>query len=281
MAKASKETADAAMLGRLKEKAAWVRRETLKIHGIAPETRIASSLSAVEALVTLYYGGWLRFDPCQPQWEGRDRFIASKGHGCIALYPILADLGFIGREELATVCKPGSRLGGIPDMQIPGIETTNGSLGHGLGVACGIAVGLRQKRSDARVYVVCGDGELCEGSIWEAVMFAGQQDLSNLTLIVDFNGISMLDYCRNIINLDPLDRKLRQFQWDAVTVNGHDVGALHRALAKGRHSRSGRPQAIVARTIKGKGVPALESDVLCHIRTLNAHQVTEAVGRLS
>ncbi len=112
-------------------------------------------------------------------------------------------------------------------------------------------------------------------------MFAGQQGLSNLTLIVDYNGISMLDYCRNIINLEPLDRKLREFQWDAITVDGHDLGAVHRALADGRQSRTGRPQAIVARTVKGKGVPSLESDVLCHVKTLNAQQVAEAVGRLS
>ena len=277
----TKATADAALISRLKEKAAWVRRETLKIHGIAPETRIASSLSPVEVLVTLYYGGWLRFDPRQPQWEGRDRFIASKGHGCTALYPILADLGFIGLEELHAVCKPGSRLGGIPDMQIPGIETTNGSLGHGLGVGCGIAIGLRQKRSDARVYVITGDGELCEGSIWEAVMFAGQHKLSNLTLIVDYNGISMLDHCRNIIDFEPLDRKLREFQWDTVTVNGHDIGAVNDALAACRQSSSGRPQAIVARTIKGKGVPSLESNTLCHVQSLNAQQIAEAIGRAS
>lgn len=281
MATETKTTADAALISRLKEKAAWVRNETLKVHGVAPETRVASSLSPVEVLVTLYYGGWLRFDPRQPQWEGRDRFIASKGHGCIALYPILADLGFIGLEELATVCKNGSRLGCIPDMQIPGIETTNGSLGHGLGVACGMAIGLRQKRSDARVYVITGDGELCEGSVWEAVMFAGQHGLGNLTLIVDYNGIAMLDRCRNIIEFEPLDRKLREFQWDVVTVDGHDIGAVHEALAACRQSRSGRPQAIVARTVKGKGVPSLERDVLCHIKTLNAQQIAEAIGRAS
>ena len=277
----TKATADAALISRLKEKAAWVRAETLKVHGVAPETRIASSLSAVEVLVTLYYDGWLRFDPRQPQWEGRDRFIASKGHGCIALYPILADLGFIGREELTTVCKSGSRLGCIPDMQIPGIETTNGSLGHGLGVACGMAIGLKQKHSDARVYVITGDGELCEGAVWEAVMFAGQHKLNNLTLIVDFNGVAMLDRCRNIINFEPLDRKLREFQWDAVTVDGHDVGAVHDALAASRQSSSGCPQAIVARTVKGKGVPSLESDVLCHVKTLNAQQIAEAIRKVS
>lgn len=269
---------DAALLGRLKEKAAWVWRETLKIHGDAPETRIASSLSPIEILVTFYYGNVLRFDPSNPRWENRDRFIASKGHGCISLYPILADLGFIGREELAGVCKAGSRLGGIPDANIPGIETTNGSLGHGLGVACGMALALKQKRSDAFVYVLVGDGELCEGSVWESVMFAGQQGLDNLVLVADFNGIAMLDYCRNIIGLDPLDRKLREFQWDAVTVDGHDVAAVHQALTHCRRSHSTRPQAVVARTIKGRGVAQLENNPLCHVKTLNQEQVTTAIG---
>ena len=278
MANESKQTADAALLGRLKEKAAWVWRETLKIHGTAPETRVASSLSPVEILTTLYYGNVLRFDPRNPQWEGRDRFIASKGHGCVSIYPILADVGFIAREELAGVCKAGSRLGGIPDANIPGIETTNGSLGHGLGVACGMALALKRKGSDAFVYVVVGDGELCEGSVWEAVMFAGQQGLNNLVLIADCNGVAMLDYCRNIINLDPLDRKLREFQWDAVTVDGHDIAAVHQALSNCRQSGSTRPQAIVARTIKGRGVSQLENNPLCHVKTLNQEQVAAAIG---
>ncbi|MEI8064672.1 MAG: transketolase, partial [Verrucomicrobiota bacterium] len=141
----------------LKQKADWVRRETLRIHSHAPETRIASSLSPVEVLTALYYGGVMQFDAKNPQWPGRDRFIASKGHGCIALYPILADLGFIAPTELATVGKFGARLGGIPDAQIPGVETTNGSLGHGLGVACGIALGLKRRSVDAFVYVLIGD----------------------------------------------------------------------------------------------------------------------------
>lgn len=271
-------TADPALLGRLKEKAAWVWRETLKIHGVAPETRVASSLSPVEILTALYYGGVLRFDPRNPRWEGRDRLIASKGHGCVSIYPILADVGFIAREELATVCKTGSRLGGIPDANIPGIETTNGSLGHGLGVACGMALALRQKRSDALVYVVMGDGELCEGSVWEAVMFAGQQRLDNLVLIADCNGVAMLDFCRNIINLDPLDRKLREFHWDAVTVDGHDIAAVHQALSNCRRAGATRPQAIVARTIKGRGVPQLENNSLCHVKTLNQEQIAAAIG---
>jgi transketolase len=262
----------------LRAKADWVRRETIRLHGRAPETRIASSLSPVEVLTALYYGGVMRFDAKNPRWKGRDRFIASKGHGCVALYPILADVGFIEEQELLTACKPGSRLGGIPDAQVPGVETTNGSLGHGLGVACGIALGLKRRGSDAFVYVLMGDGESCEGSVWEAVMFAGQRKLDNLVLILDWNGVAMLDYCRNIIGLDPVDQKLRDFQWEAVTLDGHDPDAIREALVKFRQPGSARPKAIVARTIKGKGVTHLETDSLSHIKTLTPQHIAAILG---
>ena len=262
----------------LRQKADWVRRETIRLHGHAPETRIASSLSPVEALTALYYGGVMRFDAKNPRWEGRDRFIASKGHGCIALYPILADLGFIEKTELTTACKPGSRLGGIPDANIPGIETTNGSLGHGLGVGCGMALGLKRRQSDAFVYVLIGDGEACEGSVWEAVMFAGQHGLDNLVLILDANGVAMLDYCRNIINLEPVDAKLRDCRWEVVTLDGHDPEAIRAALAQYRQPGLGRPKAIVSRTIKGKGVPHLETDSLSHIKTLTPEHIAAILG---
>ena len=266
------------MTGRLQQKADWVRRETIRLHGRAPETRIASSLSPVEILTALYYGGVLRFDPRNPRWEKRDRFIASKGHGAVALYPILADLGFIGKKEVAGACQPGSRLGAIPDAHLPGVETTNGSLGHGLGVACGIALGLQRRRSDAFVYVLLGDGEACEGAVWEAVMFAGQHRLDQLVLILDSNGVAMLDYCRNIINLEPLDQKLRDFQWEVVTLDGHDPDAIRRALVKYRQPGGARPKAIIARTIKGKGVPHLETDALSHIRTLTPQHIAALLG---
>ena len=262
----------------LHSKADWVRRETIRLHGHAPETRIASSLSPVEILTTLYYGGVMRFDPRHPLWDGRDRFIASKGHGCIALYPILADLGFIDPRELPGACKSGSRLGGIPDARIPGIETTNGSLGHGLGVACGIALGLKRRHADAFVYVLMGDGEACEGSVWEAVMFAGQHHLDNLVLILDCNGVAMLDYCRRIIDLEPVDQKLRDFKWDVATADGHDPTALQAALGRFRQPGGLQPKAIVARTVKGKGVPHLETDSMSHIRTLTAQQVAALLG---
>jgi transketolase len=144
----------------LRKKAKEIRKETLLIHKRAPETRVASSLSPIEVFVALYYGKVLNFDPKNPLWEGRDRFVISKGHGSISMYPILADLGFFDKSELEKVCRPGSFLGGIPDPIIPGYETINGSLGHGMGVGCGMAVALKAKNSDSSVFVIVGDGEL-------------------------------------------------------------------------------------------------------------------------
>lgn len=264
----------------LKEKASWVRKETLRIHKIAPETRLASSLSAVEIFVTLHYGKIINFDPTNLQWEKRDRFIISKGHGAISFYPILADLGFFDREELGRVGKEGSFLGCIPDCIIPGFETTNGALGHGLGVACGISLGLKRKDRSEKVFVLLGDGELFEGSVWEAVMFAGQHKLDNLIVIVDNNRACMLDYCKNVIDLGQLDEKFRVFKWSAETVNGHDIKQLYSALIGLKNDRNHKPKVLIANTIKGKGVPRLETDALSHTRNLKAEEIDTILSEL-
>ena len=261
-----------AAAGELEKKAKWVRRETLRLHKLAPETRVASSLSDVEFFVALYYGGLLRFDPKNPKSETRDRVIVSKGHGGISLYPILADLGFFAKDQLDKIGTPESILCGIPDA-VPGFETINGSLGHGLGVGSGSALALCRKGSPANVVVVMGDGELFEGSVWEAAMFAGFHKLDNLTLIVDRNKKSMLGLTREIINLDPLDEKFRSFGWETVTADGHSAAGVHATLSKLIPARNGRPKIFVAETVKGKGVPQLEADPLCHIRNLTPEQV--------
>lgn len=258
----------------LQDRADWVRRETLKIHKSAPETRLASSLSAVEIFVVLYYGKIIKFNPCDITWEGRDRFIISKGHGAISLYPILCELGFFPGEELGRVCKEGSILGGIPDPIIPGFETVNGSLGHGLGVACGIALGLKRKKKKGKVFVLLGDGELYEGSVWEAIMFAGEHRLDNLITIVDNNKISMLDYCKNILDLEPLQEKFKIFHWDALRINGHNVTQLFWCLKRLKEKgKNGKPKLLIADTIKGKGVIRLEKDHLCHIKSLSKEEI--------
>lgn len=264
----------------LREKAAWVKEETLKIHRIAPETRLASSLSDIEIFVVLYYGGILSYRSDNVCWEDRNRFIISKGHGAVSMYPILADIGFFDQNELGRVCKEGSFLGGIPDTIIPGFETVNGSLGHGLGVACGVALALKRKGIGAKVFVLMGDGELYEGSVWEAVMFAGHHKLDNLILIIDNNKICMLDYCKNIIDLSPLEEKFKVFNWHVETINGHDVGALYQSLQVLKEDKSSYPKVLIADTVKGKGVPQLETDSLCHIKSLKRDEVDNILKEL-
>lgn len=252
----------------LKEKADWIREQTIKIHKMAPETRLASSLSCIEILTVLYYGKILNFDSSNPNWEERDRLIISKAHGAVSLYPILSDLGFFDKKELENVCKDGSTLGSIPDCSVKGIDTINGSLGHGLGVACGIAIGLKRKNRNEKVFVLCGDGELFEGSVWESIMFASHHKLDNLILIIDKNKISMLGPTKDIIDLEPLENKFKVFKWDSWIVNGHDTYELFDILKILKNREYYSPKVLIANTIKGKGVKHLENDPLCHVKSL-------------
>ncbi len=266
----------------LAEKANWVRIETFKIHKLAPETRVASSLSNIEILTALYYGDILKFDPKNQYSDARDRFIISKGHGSIAMYPILADHGFFEKSELSRVCHEDSFLGGIPDPIIPGYETINGSLGHGLGVGCGMAFGLKSaKKHEQQVFVMAGDGELNEGSMWEAIMFAAHHKLDNLNVIVDKNQKCMLDYTVNVINMEPLAGKFKAFGFQVEGCDGHDVGAVHAALTKMKAKHEGVPKVLICETIKGKGSPKLEANSLCHVMALNSAEVDETIARLS
>jgi len=249
----------------LKRKVEWVWLETLRIHRGSPETRIASSLSPIEVFVALYYGGILNYSADEPLIETRDRLIISKGHGSISMYPILANLGFFPCEELDRVCKEGGILGGIPDPIIPGYETVNGSLGHGLGVATGMALALGVKKATQEVFVLTGDGELHEGSCWEAIMFAGHHGLENLTLIIDNNSTSMLDHTENIVSHGNLSARLEAFGWWVDEVDGHDVLAVHKKLDHLKGFKKSKPKALISRTIKGKGVPGLEGHPLAHI----------------
>ncbi|UTH72835.1 transketolase [Chromobacterium sp. IIBBL 290-4] len=249
----------------LKEKSNWVWRETLRIHRHSPETRIASSLSSIDIFVALYYGGVLDFFPSTPFDENRDRCIISKGHGSICMYPILADLAYFPLSELEHVCEAGSFLGGIPDPVIPGYETINGSLGHGLGVATGVAIALKRKKSVKQTFVVCGDGELHEGANWEAIMFASHHKLDNLNLIIDNNKISMLGYTDTIISHQDLAAKFTSFGWDVDVVDGHDVCQLQLSLLALKSRKNGKPKLLIANTKKGHGVPGLENTALCHI----------------
>lgn len=262
----------------LRDKAHWVWRETLAVHRRAPETRIASSLSPIEIFVALYYGGVLKFDPKEPLSKERDRCIISKGHGSICMYPILADLGFFPKEELERVCHAGGILGGIPDPVIPGYETVNGSLGHGLGVATGSALGLKRRGAEQQVFVICGDGELHEGACWEAIMFAGQHGLDNLNLVVDNNRIAMLGYTDDIVSHGDLGARLRAFGWQVQEVDGHDITAVLASLLQIKATKDGRPKALIANTLKGHGVPGLENAPLSHVINPKPELIDELLG---
>lgn len=258
----------------LEEKAKEVRKSTLLVHKFAPGTRISSSLSAVEIITVLFFGNILKFKPSDPLWNGRDRFIVSKGHGSIAMYPVLAELGFINPLNLLYTCSDGAMLGSIPDPTIPGYETVNGSLGHGLGISCGIALALKSQNRTERVYCLMGDGELYEGSVWEALRFAGLMKLDNLTLIIDANGHSMLGRCDFMDCLRPI----QLFGWGVDWICGHSVASIHKSLST--RELNDRPKLIYAYTVKGKGVPELESDPMSHIKSLSKDRVNEIVKEL-
>ena len=213
----------------------------------------------VEILTVLYFGGVLRYDPNNPHDPDRERFILSKGHGAPGLYAALAEAGYFPTDELMTLRKFGSALEGHPNMcRLPGVEASTGSLGQGLSIGIGHALGSRIDGSGYRVYVVVGDGESEEGQVWEAIMFAGNHNVDNLTLIFDRNGNQQTGRVDDIQPLDPLEEKLGSFGWAARTIDGHSLDEVTDAFEWAR-GVSGQPQAIVAKTIKGKGVSLLEA----------------------
>ncbi len=264
----------------LQAKGKWIRLSTLEVHKAARETRVASSLSNCEILAALYFGRVLRFDSRNQYWEGRDRFVVSKGHGTISMYPVLAELGFFDKSELKRVCQEGSILGGIPDPIIPGFETVNGSLGHGVGVACGMALALRNKKKNEQVFVLTGDGELQEGAVWEAIMFAGHHKLDNFNIVIDRNTKCMLDSTSKVIDLEPLDAKFKDFGFHVERVDGHDAHAVYCGAMKVRDLHAGKPKVLICDTLKGKGVPKLEDTPYCHIVALSETELDEAIARL-
>jgi transketolase len=250
----------------LKRKANWLRNQVLEMTVNAGAGHIAPSFSCTEILVALYYGGVLRVDPKNPKWEDRDRFILSKGHSAVALYAILADLGFFPTSELMTFTLKGSRLGGHTEDTIPGVEAFTGSLGLGLSIAIGLALAAKADKKDYITVALLGDGECHEGSVWEAAMFASFHKLNNLLVIVDNNGLSATDIMKNYIHLGPLEDKWKSFGWDVVSVDGHSFEELLPAMKDFRSRKSTRSLAIIAKTTKGKGVSFMENKPIWHYR---------------
>ena len=256
-----------------------VRKQALVMTSRANASHIGSSLSSVDILAMLY-GKVMRYDPARPDWPERDRFILSKGHACSALYAMLAECDFFGREWLDTYCQDGARLAGhVTHTGVPGVEVSTGSLGHGLSLGAGMALALKRDDKPQRVYVVISDGECDEGSVWEAALFAPHHKLDNLTVIVDYNKIQSLGRVKDVIDLDPLAEKWRAFGWGAVELNGHDLEALDQAFTALPLS-PGRPSCIVAHTVKGKGVSYMEDKLKWHYSAPKGDELTQALAEV-
>ncbi|MEV4130996.1 transketolase [Dactylosporangium sp. NPDC049742] len=239
---------------------------------------VGGDMSVLDILTTLFFAV-LRVDPERPDWTDRDRLVLSKGHTAGALYATLAAAGFFGAHELETFAAPHSALNGHPNrVKVPGVETNTGPLGHGLPVAVGMAVAARLDSSARQVFVVLGDGELQEGSNWEAAMTAGHRRLTNLTAVVDRNRLQQGARTEDTSALDPLDDKWRSFGWDVVTVDGHDHLALLEAFTA---TRGDRPTCVIANTIKGRGVSFMEDRVEWHHKVPTAEQISAAVAELA
>lgn len=269
----------------LKIKAAELRIENLKMIHKANTGHTGSSLSCLDILVALYYGRIgdrpiLKYDPMKPGSDEQDYVIMSKGHGCPALYVILADLGFFPKEELNHLRQVNSLLQGHPVRKIPGVIATTGSLGHGFSQANGLAMCLKMEKAHNRVYAILGDGELQEGQIWEAAMAAAHYKLDNLIAFVDKNELQIDGYVRAIMNVDPVVDKFIAFGWHVITVrNGHDFDQLLNAVEKAWEVRR-KPTVIVAHTIKAKGVPFAEDKVSYHGVALSKEEMAIAIPAL-
>lgn len=272
---------------RVRAAAVGMRRDIVEMIAEAGSGHPGGSLSAADIVATLYFGGVLRHDPANPSWPQRDRFVLSKGHAAPVLYAALAEAGYFGRDHLATLRKLGSILQGHPDKhKAAGVEVSTGSLGQGLSIAAGLAAGLKggevaePNRNDRTVFCLLGDGELQEGQVWEAAMFAAHYGLENLVAIVDENGLQIDGACTDVMCLGEVAAKFTAFGWKAFEVDGHDVVALHETLTAAKEWVDG-PAVVVARTIKGRGVSFMEGDAGWHGKAPSAEETARALEELA
>lgn len=267
-------------IAELKRVANRLRIEIVKMIGAAGSGHPGGSLSEVELLAGLYFRV-LRHNPRDPQWPDRDRFILSKGHGCPALYAVLAECGYIDHSVLGTLRKLGSPLQGHPDKRfLPVLEANTGSLGQGLSIGIGMALAARLDKKDWHTFVMVGDGEIQEGQNWEAAMFAPYHKLENLTLIVDCNRQQLDGFTKDILDVAPLREKFEAFGWHAIEIDGHEFEQVIPALEEARAGSGGRPTCIVAHTTKGKGVSFMEDNPEWHGVAPKPEQVAAAVKEL-
>lgn len=253
-----------------------LRKKIVQMVYNGKDGHIPSAFSIIDILEVLY-GRYLNFDPKNPEWSERDYFILSKGHGCVALYVVLEKNRFITKHDLELFCKPEGILGEHPDCtKVPGIEASTGSLGHGLSFAVGIALGLRIRRMGNKVYVLVGDGECHEGTVWEAANVTDNLQLGNLCVIVDWNGSAA-----QLMPRDELPAKWQAFGWKTLVIDGHSEEELRTAFDKVKFRPYGTPTAIIARTVKGKGIPMLEGHGIWHHRIPNEEEFKMIIEALS
>lgn len=265
-------------MSKLQIKAMEIRKKLLSMIYQAKTGHTGGSLSCVDILVSLYYGV-MRINPKDPRWADRDRFIMSKGHSVGAYYAILADLGFFGEAELETYCKYGSRLTGHPTTKVPGVEVNTGALGHGLAVGVGIALAEKMSRKDYKVYVLMGDGELDEGSVWEAAQTASHYSLCNLIGIVDRNKLQISGPTEEIMKLENLEAKWSTFGWKVLHVDGHNIEQLISVFKSLPISRN-MPHLVIAHTTKGKGISFAENKKEWHHHVPNDDEFNKAIAEL-
>jgi len=263
---------------RLEEMALKIRKHIIRDIYEAGSGHPGGSLSATDIITALYFY-IMKHDPKNPKWENRDRVVLSKGHSCPALYAALAESGYFDVKELLTLRKLGSRLQGHPSMKIPGIDICTGSLGQGLSVAVGMALGARLDSRLYRVFVLLGDGELQCGEVWEAAMAAAHYKLGNITAIVDRNRLQIDGNTETIMSLEPLPFKFKAFGWHVTEVNGHNFNEIIDAIEKGFKIK-GKPKVIIAHTTKGKGVSFMEGSVAFHGKPPNDEQFKIAMKEL-
>jgi transketolase len=256
-----------------------IRLHVLRMVHDAKSSHVGTCFSMAELLAVLY-GEVLRVDPRRPAWTARDRLVVSKGHGCAALYAVLAEREFFPREWLQSFYRDGARLAGhVTHKGVPGVELSTGALGHGLPVACGMALAGRRGEPRFRVFTLLSDGECDEGSTWEAAMFAPHHRLDNLAVIIDFNKIQSLGTVEEVLALEPLAAKWQSFGWNVRRIDGHDIGQIQACLS-GLPFEPGRPSCIIADTIKGKGVRFMEGELLWHYRSPDDDEVRRALQQL-
>lgn len=258
----------------LDERSLALRRLAIKGAVGAGRGHIGGAMSMIEILRVLY-DDIMRYRPVEPQWKERDRLILSKGHSCLGLYAILSDKGFFPPEELNTCFQKGSRFGGHPEYgKIPGVEATSGALGHGLPIGVGMALAARMQGRESRIFVLLGDGESQEGSVWEAALCAAHHQLSNLIVIVDYNKVQSSGKVKDIANLEPFAEKWKSFGFDTREINGHDMAELREMFKKLPFSVD-KPSAVICHTVKGKGIPTAEYDAKWHYKKVNADVIKE------